>query len=368
MPTSRRIRRVNVPALYASRLDALRAALRERKLDGLLLTNRMDQYWLTGFTGEDGAVLITADRVMLLTDGRFQETARLEAPWAEAVIRKTRGPDTIGDAARRRKLRRLGFDPNQLTVATHAGVRKSAPSCRLVPAAGLVSELRQIKSAEELAIIRRAIAIAESAFKAVRPRMKAGVTEREIALRLVREMQDRGATGPAFAPIVASGPHAALPHYASADAPIVQNQVLLIDWGARYQWYVSDLTRCVPIGTVPPRVRQIHKVADQARRAAIAAAKPGLTAGKLDRVARDWIRKAGFGPAFSHSLGHGIGLDVHEGPGLRSKSEVVLRPDMVVTIEPGIYLPGVGGVRIEDDVRITSDGAEVLSSLPVEEL
>lgn len=367
MPATSRPR-LQSDQLYAARVARFRSLLREKKADGYLVTSRPDQCWLTGFTGEDGAVLVTPERVILLTDGRFAETARQEAPWAKAVVRKKRSPDTLAAAALKAGVRRLAFDPGKLTVTEHMALKEHAPKIKLVPAANLIAGLRHQKSAEELALIRRAIAVAQDAFTAVRPEMKAGVTESHIAARLVFEMQSRGASGPAFPPIVASGPHSALPHYAARDVPIRDNDILLIDWGARVDWYVSDLTRVIGIGTVPPRLREVQQVVRAAHDEAIAAARPGLTAGRLDRVAREHIRKAGFGPAFSHSLGHGIGLEVHEGPALRKANDVVLQPGMVVTIEPGIYLPGIGGVRIEDDICITPDGCEMLSSLPVEDL
>lgn len=360
--------RVSASLLHAGRMKSVRDAMKASKLDGLLITSRVEQFWLTGFTGEDGAVLLTADAVTLLTDGRFAETARIEAPWARSVIRKKRGPETIAHALMQAKLRRVGFDGASMTVSQHAGITGSLKGCRLAALPSPITELRLHKAAEELGTIRRAIRVAQDAFIAVRPMVGPGVSEQQVAARLVYEMQKRGASEPAFVPIVAAGPHSSLPHYEPGDTCIEMNQVLLVDWGARVDWYVSDLTRVIGIGTVPPPVKRIHRVVRRAHDLAIGAARSGIPAGRLDRIAREHIRRAGYGPAFSHSLGHGIGLAVHEGPGLRRAAGTRLRPGMVVTIEPGIYLPGIGGVRIEDDIHITGDGCEVLSSLPIEAL
>ncbi|RMF75680.1 MAG: aminopeptidase P family protein, partial [Planctomycetota bacterium] len=242
--------RVRIPSPYRDRIARVREELLRRKLDGYLICDRMDQIWLTGFTGEDGAVLITDTRVVLLTDGRFDETADREAPWARKVLRKQRTPDVTARELRRYRLSRVGFDPRRLDVATYAGLRPAAKPTRLVAVANLIGGMRLIKDAGEVEKIRRAIRIAERVFKRVAGRIRPGMSERAIAAKLVYEMQAAGAQGPSFPPIVAVGANGSLPHYEPGDAQVSGRHGVLIDWGARCDWYVSDLTRMVWPGSV----------------------------------------------------------------------------------------------------------------------
>ncbi|MGE3182124.1 MAG: M24 family metallopeptidase [Phycisphaerae bacterium] len=348
-----------------TRLEAVRRRLREEALSGMLITHYPDQLWLTGFTGEDGAVLVTAKSVVLLTDGRFAETAAREAPWAKAVVRTSRGPDTLAKAINANGGSRVGIDPATMTVQQHAGIVASLKKAKLVEAPPIVANLRRTKDRDEIQKIRKAIDVAEAAMKKIRRHIEVGVTELEIAARLEFEMRKLGASGPSFPPIVAAGANASLPHYEPQATKIRNNQLVLVDWGARVDGYVSDLTRVFAVGRVAPKLARIYAIVDEARRQAIEAVRPGITTGALDRVARQHITKAGFGAQFSHSLGHGIGLEVHEAPGLRAKSETVIESGMVITIEPGIYVPGLGGVRLEDDVLVTDDGCEVLTRYPI---
>ncbi|MBL8880587.1 MAG: aminopeptidase P family protein [Phycisphaerales bacterium] len=349
---------------HDGRIARLRAAMTSAKLDGYLVQDRMDQIWLTGFTGESGSVLVTHRGVTLLTDGRFDETADIEAPWARKLLRKKRSIDETARELRRAKVTRLGIDPDQTTLRTFTELQKAAKPIRITAASRIIADLRLTKDAGEIALIRRAIEVAEAAFKKVTASVRVGMKERDVAADLVYEMSRRGAQGPAFAPIVATGASASLPHYEAGDREIRADACLLIDWGARVDWYVSDLTRMVWPGSIPPRLREVHKIVREAHDRAIAVIKPGILAAQVDKAARDYITKSGYGANFNHSVGHGIGLNVHESPGLRRQSKESLRPGMVVTIEPGIYLPGVGGIRIEDDVLVTDSGHEVLSSLP----
>lgn len=354
--------------IVADRLARVREALVKHKLDAYLVWNRNDQYWLTCFTGEDGGVLVTNASVTLITDGRFGQNADEEAPWAKKVLRVKRGPESVAKVLKASKARRIGFDPNHVSVALYTALSKLLRPAKLVGIPRLVGEMRQVKSVEEVTAIREAIRIAQEAFTTVRPEIRFGRSELDIAAKLTYEMNRLGARESAFSPIVAAGPNAALPHYASGKREIGRDDFVLIDWGARPGWYVSDLTRMVPTGSIPPELRKAYEVVREAHDAAISALRPRAKAADIDRVARKVITKAGLGDRFTHALGHGIGLDVHEAPRLGRGSEDVLVPGMVVTIEPGVYLPGIGGVRIESDVLITDSGCEVLSSLPVDEL
>lgn len=354
-----------IDATHADRLNRVRTELTTRKLDGLLIQDRMDQYWLTGFTGEDGQVLVTQRGVSLLTDGRFDQTADIEAAWARKVLRKKRGPEATAKEIRRAKLGRIGYESTHMNVYWFTELSKALKPAKLVPASGIISGMRKIKDAGEIAAIRRAIEIAETCFRALEDWLRPGMTEQYVASRLVFEMQAAGAQEAAFQPIVAAGATGSLPHYEPGSREVSKTEGLLIDWGARAGWYVSDLTRTIWPGSIPPKLGKVYDVVREAHDRAIDAVRPGIKAKTVDSVARSIIRKSGFGKQFNHSLGHGIGLNVHESPRLGQASEEILQPGMVVTIEPGIYLPGVGGVRLEDDVLVTETGHEVLSSLPV---
>jgi Xaa-Pro aminopeptidase len=354
------------PEPYSLRINKLRAEMDRRKLDGYLIQNRLDQYWLTGFTGEDGAVLVTPQTVVLLTDGRFQDTADLEAPYARKVVRKKRSPEETVAELRRGKVRRLGFDPDHMNVREFTAFRKLASPTRLVAASDMIAPLRAIKDASEVELLRQAVRVAEQAFNEVRAWLRPGLSEREIAAELAYRMRRLGAQGESFPAIVAVGSNAAIPHYEPGDRKLAENEVLLVDWGAKVSWYGSDLTRVLWLGTIPPRLRQVFDIVREAADRAIDAVKPGIKASAVDRVARELIRKSGYGKHFTHGLGHGLGLGGHEGPRFGKRSKDVLKPGMAVTIEPGIYLPGEGGVRIEHDVLVTETGHELLSTLPAE--
>ena len=355
-----------IPAPYRDRVNRLRDVLQRQKLDGYLVQNRMDQFWLTGFTGEDGFVLVTDKHVVLLTDGRFDESADLECPWATKVLRKVRTPERTAQELRKYKLSRVGFDPGHFTVAEHEGLRKSGKPIKLVALSGAILDMRLIKDEGEIAAICKAIQVAEKAFTKIKAWIKPGFTESKIAARLAYEMQCLGAQEVSFPSIVAVGANASLPHYEPGNGVVKKDEGILLDWGARVNWYVSDLTRTIWPGRIPPLMAKIRKIVHEAHDEAIAAVKPGKTSHQIDGVARRIITKAGYGPQFGHALGHGMGLDVHEAPRVGKGTETVLKPGMVITIEPGIYIPGKGGVRLEDDVLVTETGCKVLSTLSPE--
>ena len=235
---------------------------------------------------------------------------------------------------------------------------------RLKPILEVLVKLRNIKDSHEIALIEQAVTIAEHSFEALKAHLKAGQTENEIAGLLVYEMRRRGASNASFDPIIAAGANGSLPHYRPGAVKMQNNSALLVDWGALFSGYKSDLTRMIFMGDPPRKIREIYQIVLEAQEAAIAAIKPGAAGKKIDKIARDIITRAGFGKAFGHSLGHGVGRDIHEQVSLSQRSDVILKPGMVVTVEPGIYLPGIGGVRIEDDVLVTQTGCRVLSSLP----
>ena len=337
--------------------------MKRADISAYLVTNPTDYFHLIGFSGEDSAVLILPREVHIVSDGRFDETIKHECPWATKWLRKGLLSAEIGTVVRALKLRSMAVQTDHLTVAEHDAVRRHCKLRRLVAAPSIVGDMRRIKDASELATMRQAIRVAEAAFEAMRDTIRIGQTELELAARLEYEMKRRGSTRPAFATIVAEGRNAAHPHAHPGRRKVKRGSALLIDWGSRVGGYCSDLTRMIFVGSMPPRIAVIYDIVLDAQCRAIQAVRPGARMCDVDAVARDLITDAGYGQAFNHGLGHGLGLDVHEPPSLSWRSSDKLKVGDVVTVEPGIYLPGVGGVRIEDDVLVTPTGHRVLSRL-----
>ncbi|MCB9850025.1 MAG: aminopeptidase P family protein [Phycisphaerales bacterium] len=345
------------------RLKQARSGLARNKLPALLITNRFDHVYLTGFTGEDSAVLITKSTVHLISDGRFDTSIKQEAPWAKVSLRKGTLTDEIATVVRSYRLKEVGIQSDVMSVAMRAALAKKLRGVKLVDAPPVCADLRVLKDKDELALMEKATRIAEAAYRATLKTLRVGQTELEVAARLEYEMKRRGSTSPAFDSIVALDANAALPHAVPGERRIKRGSTLLFDWGATYRFYRSDLTRTVFIGSIPPKMREVYALVLAAQEKAIAAIRPGVKMCDVDAEARSRIAGEGYGDFFNHGLGHGLGLDVHEPPSLRWSSQEVLREGMVVTVEPGIYLPGVGGVRIEDDVLVTRTGHRVLSRL-----
>jgi len=351
------------PTHIAARLRACRAKIQQKSLDGYLVTNPKDQLYLSGFDGEDGAVLILPRTVYLLTDGRFKEAAQRQAPWARAVIRRESIPKVLVRLLGKHRVDRLGFQPGAISVTEHKVLRRELKPVRLVGLPGVVEDLRLYKDEREVAGIENALRVAESAFQATLPKIRPGLTERQVAALLLHEMLDLGASGAAFPTIVAAGANSSLPHARPGKSKIKVGQPLLIDWGATVGHYNSDLTRVVFVRRIPPRFRRLYQQVLEAQAEAIQIVRPGVRAGDVDAAARNSLKKAGLARYFAHSVGHGLGLDVHEAPGLGPQVDGILKPGMVITVEPGVYFPGTGGVRIEDDVLVTKRGHRVLSRL-----
>ncbi|MCG0239061.1 MAG: Xaa-Pro peptidase family protein [Firmicutes bacterium] len=350
-----------------NRLQRLRATLAEKGLDGLLVQKPENRRYLSGFTGSAGVLLVTARGAHLLTDFRYTEQAAAQAP--DFQIHRTGDGgyvETLVPLLQQEGVRRLGFESDYVTVDAHAAYQKALGDAgvELVPAAGLVERLRQIKDPEEVAAIRRAAAIADAAFQHILGYIRPGVTEREVALELEFFMKRQGASALAFDTIVASGPRSSLPHGVASDRVIGRGEFVTLDFGCVYQGYCSDMTRTVMVGEPDEKQREIYEIVLTAQRLGVEAARPGITGRELDAVCRDYIAQRGYGEYFGHGTGHGVGLYIHEEPRVSQRGETVLEPGHVVTIEPGIYLPGWGGVRIEDLVVITETGAEVLSQSP----
>lgn len=345
------------------RIQRCRRALRKQGIGAFLVSYHRDCRYLSGFTGEDSALLITARDVHLITDRRFEEQIKQDCPWITVVMRDGLLNEEIARTCRRLRIRKLAVQSQHLSLASHAEIKRRAKGTRLVAARPVVAPIRVHKSKAELVALRRALRVAQDAFRATLGVIRPGRTERDLAAHLEFEMKSRGASGPAFPTICAEGANSALPHAHPGRRRIKKGGAVLFDWGARVDGYCSDLTRMVFIGSIPRRLEKVYSIVLEAQEAAMGAIKPGERMCDVDGVARSIIAEAGYGDRFVHGLGHGLGLDVHEAPALSWRSKAVLEPGMVVTVEPGIYLPGVGGVRIEDDVLVTSNGHRVMSRL-----
>ncbi|MDI3327650.1 MAG: Xaa-Pro peptidase family protein [Alicyclobacillaceae bacterium] len=348
------------------RVARLQDKLAERELDAVLITEPHNRRYISGFTGTAGYVLVGRREAVFLTDFRYVEQARAQVSGLQVVRHGAQVTDTLRELLQAWGARRVGFEQEHVSVGWWERLRAALAPVELVGTSGLVEESRMVKDEGELARIRRAAAIADQAFRAVLDLVRPGVRERDLAVALERTMQDLGASGPSFEIIVASGWRSALPHGVASDKLVEKGDLVTFDFGCVYEGYCSDLTRTVGVGFLDEPKRRMYEVVEEAQRAALAAIRPGMTGREADAVARSLIEEAGFGEAFGHSLGHGLGLAIHESPRLAAQSEEVLRPGMVVTVEPGVYVPGVGGVRIEDDVVITPDGCARLTFSPKE--
>lgn len=339
-----------------------------RGLDTLLLTHPADLAYLSDFTGHDSIGVFTADSFILVTDFRYSEQAQIECPWLKTVMREGKMADALVTALVETKSAKVGFESNFTMYGQVESLRKTLEEKKLAIWLGGVDDLmvnvRKVKDDVEIGIIREAVRVAQEALLSVRHELHPGRSENYVAGLLTFEMRRRGASDASFEPIIATGPASSLPHYRPGDIDIKQDTFLLIDYGARFKGYCSDITRTFSLGNVPAKLKEIYKITLDAQMAAIATLKPGVLTKTADAAARGLIDKAGYGQYFGHGLGHGIGRDIHELPVLRKSADgEELKPGMIVTVEPGIYLPGLGGVRIEDDVLITSIGCEVLTSL-----
>ncbi len=348
----------------SARADAVLAAVAERELDALLVTDLVNLRWLSGFTGSNAAAVVGPGQRRFVTDFRYltQIADQIDEDWEREIDSDLleRVADGLPDGPSK-----LGFDDAHLTVKQAAQLAEHlAEGIELVPASGILEALRAIKDSSEIDAIRAAAKVADAAFEEVVAAGIVGRTERDVALDLEIAMRRRGASGASFPPIVAAGAHGARPHAEPRDVPIPAGTLVVIDWGAQLDGYASDCTRTVATGELDPRDRAVYDVVLQAQEAALEAVRPGPTGREVDAIARTIIESAGHAEHFGHGLGHGVGMEVHEGPRLSKLGKDPLAAGNVVTVEPGVYVPGAVGVRIEDLVAVTADGHEVLTSLP----
>jgi Xaa-Pro aminopeptidase len=349
------------------RLEKLRHRIAEQNLDGMLITDPKNRRYLSGFSGTAGWLLVTAGRALLAVDFRYYERAAREAPTWEQVQVTTRYEDALVEMAAAAGVDRLGVEGDHVTVAQFADMREKLPRVTLVPVEKMVLSLRQVKDAGEVEAIRAAIACADAAWGHLCQVMRPGMTEQEAGWALESHMRQHGASATSFPSIVGSGPNGAMPHATTSDRPIGEGEPIVIDFGAVVDGYCSDITRSVCLGRADDRYRAIWQLVLEAQLAVEEQVRPGMTGKQADAIARDRFVAAGYGESFGHGLGHGVGLAIHEDPRLaRLAEDVILEPGMVFTVEPGVYLPGWGGVRIEDIVVMREDGVEVLTQAPKE--
>jgi Xaa-Pro aminopeptidase len=350
---------------YKNRIRRLFAAEEYRKLSAILLTKQPNIFYFTGFTGEDSWALLTPQKTILITDGRFDIQSRQESPQAKIFLRKGLIVEALSTVLKSCRYGKIGLIAEEISLALMSRLEKATKKSLWRGVSGSpVLDLRQIKEADEIACIKKALVIAQTAFLDLLDDLEPGRTEKDVAAELDYRMRAYGAEKIAFDTIVACGSNAAKPHARLSDRKFTAGKSIIFDFGAVVGGYCCDLTRTITLGKMPPCLKEIYSVCLEAQLAAIAAVKPGIPAAEVDQAARAIISRAGFGDYFNHGLGHGIGLEIHEGPVLSGKSRQILEPGMVVTVEPGIYIPEKGGVRIEDDVLVTATGGLVLSSLP----
>ncbi|MBV9265662.1 MAG: aminopeptidase P family protein [Acidobacteriaceae bacterium] len=345
---------------YSERRNKLLVALHQARAQAFLITGLPSVRYLSGFTGSDGYVLLTTERSILITDPRYEIQAAQES---DCEVRIVKGPllKEVATWVRRFRLTALAVEQNRIGFDEYTELRAALPKVRLKPISGAVEHLRMIKSAAEVATIKASVQLNSAALEQALKSFKPSLSEVDFAAEIEYRMRRLGADGPAFETIVASGARTALPHAHPTDRPIQPDQLLLVDMGARVAGYCSDMTRTHAVGKLNPKVRRMYRAVLESQLAAIDSVKPGATCTAVDRAARDVLRGYGWDRLFIHSTGHGLGLEIHEGPRVGRKDRTKLEAGMVITIEPGVYLENVGGIRIEDTVAVTKSGGEVLT-------
>lgn len=351
------------------RMEKFREMLVEEELDGFIVSSPENRRYLSGFTGTAGVLLVTADKAFLVTDFRYLEQAGDETKETgfEIVEYKNEIWERVARLLTEQKEERWGFESEYLVEKDYRFLAEKVGAARLYPKEGFLARLRMIKSPAEIAMIEKAVAITDYAWERLLPEIKAGRREEELAALMEFYQREAGASGASFATIVASGPRSALPHGTAGRRTLQEGDLVVVDAGAVYNGYCSDFTRTVVVGGRPgPKEEEVYRLVLAAQEEVLSAIKPGMTAREADALAREVIEKAGYGENFGHGLGHSLGLNIHEPPRLSPAWETVLEPGMVFTVEPGIYLPGWGGVRIEDVVVITPEGRRILTRSPKE--
>ncbi|MBO0479263.1 aminopeptidase P family protein [Vagococcus fluvialis] len=343
-----------------NRVNNLREQMKSEGISSFLITSPYNLRYLTGFTGTTGLALIGLEEAFFITDFRYTEQAAKQCVGFEIV--KNVGPilEVVADLVESKNIGNLGFEESFVPFKQYVEL-EGLLEVDLIPVSGMVEELREVKDEEEIAIVEKACEIADKAFSHILTYIKPGMTEIQVANELDFYMRSLGASSVSFETIVASGLRSAMPHGVASEKVIEQGDMITIDFGCYYNGYVSDMTRTISLGEPSDKLREIYNVVKEAQQKVLDVAKPGMTGVELDAVARDYIASKGYGEAFGHSTGHGIGLEIHEGPNVSKLAEKAFVPGNIITNEPGIYLPGIGGVRIEDDMLVTENGIKRLT-------
>lgn len=346
------------------RVQRLRELLAQQGLQAILIGSDHNRRYISGFTGSSGMLLVSLESSYLLTDFRYLTQAPQQAPHFQVVEHGQNPLESVKELLNRHKLTKLAFEQNHVTYGDYLVWANTLQGVQLQPVSGLVEQLRMIKDESELQIMQEAADLADRTFDYIRQLIQPGMRETDIALEMEVFMRSHGATSSSFDTIVASGERSALPHGVASERLIGNDEFVKLDFGAYYKGYCSDLTRTVVIGKPTDKHREIYSIVLEAQLHALEHIKPGMSGREADALARDVIVKYGYGDLFGHGTGHGLGMEIHEAPRLSKLSETILTPGMTVTVEPGIYVPGFGGVRIEDDIVITESGIQILTSSP----
>lgn len=342
------------------KLMGLRESFAKHGIDGILITSGYNRRYITNFTGTAGVAVVSAEKAVFITDFRYVEQASEQIEEFEIIQHKGPMIEEIAKQVERLGIKNLGFEQQHVTFAEFASYKKSIKA-QLVPVSDIVEKLRLIKTDSEIKILKEAAKIADAAFEHILTFIRPGVTELDVSNELEFFMRKQGAVSSSFDIIVASGYRSALPHGVATQKTIEKGELVTLDFGAYYKGYCSDITRTVAVGDVSDQLKTIYDVVLQAQLRGMNGIKAGMTGKEADALTRDYISEKGYGEYFGHSTGHGLGMEVHEGPALSVRSDTLLQPGMVVTVEPGIYIANVGGVRIEDDTVVTLEGNESLT-------
>ncbi|MGE7915585.1 M24 family metallopeptidase [Lysinibacillus xylanilyticus] len=349
-----------------SQLEQLRTALRAQQSDVFIITSHQNRRYLTGFTGSAGTVVITQTQALLLVDFRYTQQATNQSKEFDVrEIDRSHLYETIQEILDTESIQTVGFEQQHVTYEAYQ-LMSSKLTATLKPLSNIVENLRMIKTTEEIELIKKAAWVSDEAFKYILTFIKPGVSEIDIANELEFHMRKNGATGAAFDIIIASGHRSALPHGVASDKKIEKGDMLTLDFGAYYQGYRSDMTRTIAVGEPPEKLKEVYQIVYDSLQKALSNMKAGITGKEADSYSRDFIKAKGYGKNYGHGSGHGIGLDIHENIFMSTVCEDILEENMVLTVEPGIYIPKIGGVRIEDDVIVTKNGVEVITNSPKE--